>query len=169
MTLETCVTRKTCVSAIILVGVLMTASSAQAQVQVYTEVINGAACTSYPQASPANAQPYQHLLYAFRDSVFCQLRITSPWGLRYLRYVFFEAEASAGTGTGPLTARLCVHSGSYAVTCGPATTITPGGSAWRWVTVPSPLPTYALGAYVHFSIPSSRTWIIRYLLPYWQN
>ena len=169
MTPETCVTRKTCVSAIILVGALITASSARAQVQVYTEVINGAACTSYPQASPANGQPYQHLLYAFRDTVFCQLRMTSPWGLRNLRYVFFEAEASAGTGSGPLTARLCVHSGSYGVTCGPATSVTPGGSAWRWVTVPSPLPTYALGAYVHFSIPSSRIWIIRYLLPYWQN
>jgi hypothetical protein len=169
MTPQICVTRKICVSAIILVGALIAASSARAQVQVYSEVINGAACTSYPQASPANGQPYQHFFYAFRDTVFCQLRITSPWGLRYLRYVFFEAEASAGTGAGPLTARLCVHSGSYAVTCGPATTMTPGGSAWGWMTVPSPLPTYALGAYVHFSIPSSRIWVIRYLLPYWQN
>lgn len=71
MTLETCVTRKTCVRAIVLVGVLIIAPSAQAQIQVHTEVINGATCTSYPQASPANAQPYQHLLYAFRDSVFC--------------------------------------------------------------------------------------------------
>jgi hypothetical protein len=161
-------TRKICVSAFILVGALCTASSAGAQ-QVHTEVINGAACTSYPQASPANGQPYQHLFYAFRDTVFCQLRTTRPWGLQYLRYVFFEAEASAGAGSGPLTARLCVHSGSYAVTCGPATSVTPGSSAWRWVIPPSPIPTYALGAYVHFSIPPSRTWIIRYLLPYWQN
>lgn len=169
MTAQTCRTRKTCVGAIVFVGALITASSTWAQVQVHTEVINGAACTSYPQASPANGQPYQHLFYAFRDTVFCQLRMTSPWQVRHLRYVFFEAEASAGSGTGPLTARLCVHSGTYAVTCGPATSVTPGGSAWRWVMPPSSLPTYTLGAYVHFSIPPSRIWIIRYLLPYWQN
>jgi hypothetical protein len=169
MTPDTCVTRKTCVGAIILVGALMTASSAQAQVQVYTEIINGAACTSYPQASPANGQPYQHIFYAFRDTVFCQLRMATPWQVRHLRYVFFEADASAGTGTGALTARLCVHEGTYSITCGPATTVTPGTSAFRWVTPPSQLPTYVLGAYVHFSIPSSRTWIIRYLMPYFQN
>jgi len=44
MTPDTFVTRKACVGTIMLVGALMTASSAQAQVQVYTETINGAAC-----------------------------------------------------------------------------------------------------------------------------
>ena len=167
MTLKTCMTFKTCVPTIVLVAVLATASTASAA--YYDEVINGATCTPWPSSSVYGVN-HQLISMPAGGSAYCQLTMPRPWTVNYLKYVFFSAwpPGSALTG-GALTARLCVHSGSSTVSCGPAATQTPGAFPYLWVTPPSPVPAYAVGAYVFFTFPSGRVWYLDYLIPYWVN
>jgi hypothetical protein len=57
---------------------------------------------------PANAVPYQHWFYGFREAAFCHLSMVDDLRVDNLSYVLFLGRVSSGS----LSARLCVHSGT---------------------------------------------------------
>jgi hypothetical protein len=162
-------TLKTCAPAVVLVAALATASSASAA--FHTENLNGGdTCRPYTASVIAG---FFHSLYATTQGgwAFCHLTTRQPWTLEYLRYVYFYANAGGGTGTGALTARLCVHSGSPGYTCGNAHTMAPAplqAVSFGWV-LPPALPPSPQGAFVFFVFPTGRQWFVHSLGPYWQN
>lgn len=137
------------------------AAPSLAQGVTRSEVINGAACNPYPPYQTSAAVPYQHWLW-FNQSAYCQLTMSDEWPVQNLSYVLFNGNAG-----GVLTARLCVHSGDFSVTCGPSRTIS-AGIGVNWVPPPSPLPPYASGAFVQFTtMPLGRLSTIFQLIPVW--
>jgi hypothetical protein len=167
MTRKTIPTLKICARCIIVAGVLGVAPKVWAQ--THQEVINGGeACAQYPpnMFSP-RVWPNEHYLIGSNASAFCQLRVSSPWPVQKLRWVWFQAELRSGSGA--LSARLCVYSSSGSTFgCGPATTMGVGSFSFDAVIPPTPLPPDPRGAYVHFSFPANQ-WLVHYLIPYWQH
>jgi hypothetical protein len=128
-----------------------------------SEVINGATCIPYPYPSSTQSSfaiPYQHWLYGFRETAYCHLTMSSDWTVKNLSYVLFTGSTSGGV----LTARLCVHSGEFTVTCGSQRTSS--GSIVNWVAPPS-MPAYVSGAFIHFKFPTGEVSTIRELVPVW--
>jgi hypothetical protein len=127
------------------------------------EVINGATCIPYPPYRTDVAIPYTHFLYGFSQLAYCHLTMSDEWPVQKLSYVLFSGYSNV-----VLTARLCVHSGDFAVTCGLPKTITSGGFPVNWVTPPSPMPTYASGAFMQFTMPAGQhVSVIHQLNPVW--
>jgi hypothetical protein len=143
-----------------LVVLLSTGHGLPARAETASEVMNGATCIPYPPYDTTVAVPYQHWLYAFRESAFCHITMPPSWSVDNLSYVLFQ-------GTGALTARLCVHSGTFTVTCGAPRTIS-GGTSIQWVGPPM-LPSFASGAFVHIQIPSRSTATVQQLWPVWSR
>jgi hypothetical protein len=131
------------------------------------EVINGATCIPYPPYgnSAAAASAYQHWLYGFGQGAYCHLTMSNEWTVNDLSYVLF----TGSTGAGLLRARLCVHSGDFAVACGSERTISAGGFPVNWVAPPSVMPPDASGAFVFILFPSSTVSTIRQLIPVWDK
>ncbi len=129
-----------------------------------SEVVNGATCIPYPAFNASTAMPYQHWLYGFGQRAYCHLSMVNDWPVTQLSYVLFSGSVSAGV----MTARLCVHSGDFAVSCGASKTLTPSGSV-NWVAPPSPLPSYPSGAFVQFDFPSGNVSTVRQLIPVWNH
>jgi len=144
--------------AVFSVGLL---SSAQAE--TVPEVINGATCIPYPPYQTTTAVPYQHWLYGFREIAFCHITMPPGWSVEDLSYVLFNVSISSGT----LTARLCVHSGSFSVTCGAPRTMS-GSASIHWVAPPA-LPSFASGAFVQFQFPRDSVSTIQQLIPVWSR
>jgi hypothetical protein len=128
------------------------------------EVINGATCIPYPPYQTTVGVPYQHWLYGFSQTAYCHLTMSDQWPVQNLSYVLFTGSTSGGV----LTARLCVHAGDFSVTCGASKTIS-GGYGVNWVAPPSPMPTYASGAFVQFTMPSGQVSTIQELIPVWSK
>ncbi|WP_157986067.1 hypothetical protein [Teichococcus vastitatis] len=58
--------------------------------EIVSEVINGATCIPYPPYDTTVAVPYQHWLYAFRESAFCHITMPPNWSVDNLSYVLFQ-------------------------------------------------------------------------------
>jgi hypothetical protein len=141
--------------------VLATGLGSSARAETATEVINGATCIPYPPYDTTSAVPYQHWLYVFRELAFCHITMPPGWSVDDLSYVLFNAALSSGT----LTARLCVHLGTFTVTCGAPRTLS-GGATLQWVQPPV-VPSSASGAFVQIQFPRGSTSSIRQLVPVW--
>jgi hypothetical protein len=161
------------IQGLLLAGTLLLPLSVQAVTK--SEVINGATCIPYPpygQSLGHTGIAYQHWLYGISaqqlyGTAYCQLTMSSDWTVNNLSYVLFTGSVSGG---GVLSARLCVHSGEFAVTCGYSSTISPGGFPVNWVAPPSPMPPYASGAFVQFTFPGGgQVSTIRQLIPVWSK
>ncbi|MXP66148.1 hypothetical protein E0493_22735 [Roseomonas sp. M0104] len=141
--------------------VLATVLGFPARAETATEVINGATCIPYPPNDSTSAVPYQHWLYVFREIAFCHITMPPGWSVDDLSYVLFNAALSSGT----LTARLCVHSGTFTVTCGAPRTLS-AGATLQWVQPPV-VPSSASGAFVQLQFPRGSVSSIRQLVPVW--
>lgn len=156
----------------LLLACALSASSA-VQGETRSEVINGATCIPYPpydQSLGHTGIAYQHWLYGFSAHqlfgfAYCHLTMSNDWPVNNLSYVLFTGSVSSGV----LTARLCVHSGDFAVTCGNSSTISAGGFPVNWVAPPSQMPPYVTGAFVHFVFPGGQVSTIRQLIPVWNK
>lgn len=120
-----------------------------ARAESYEEAYNGATCIPYPPFNASNAVPYSHFLYGFQQSAFCHFTVPNGWSVHDLSYVLFTGSVSSGS----MRVRLCVYSGLTS-TCGTEKTLT-SSSTVNWVAPPSPIPTYASGAYLSVSFPSA--------------
>jgi hypothetical protein len=134
----------------------------RARAATRSEFINGATCIPYPPYQTSVAVPYQHWLYGFSQTAYCHLTMSDEWPVQNLSYVLFT-----GLSGGVLTARLYVHSGDLSVTCGASATISGGGYGVNWVAPPSPMPPYASGAFMQFTMPSGQVSTINQLIPVW--
>jgi hypothetical protein len=147
----------------VLLFVALCSAPAVTWAQTHSEVINGATCIPYPPFERSNAIPYQHYLFAFRQSAFCHLTMSNDWTVTDLRYVLF----SGNTSGGPISARLCLHDSFRSITCGAVSTLT--SFPVNWVAPPSPVPSYSTGGYVAFSFPSGTVSLIYELIPVWSK
>ena len=87
----------------------------------------------------------------------------AEWPVTTLSYVLFNGSISSGV----LRARLCVHSGNVAVTCGAERTIGAGAFGANWVAPPGTMPFAASGAYVLFTFHPDATALVFQLIPVW--
>jgi hypothetical protein len=140
---------------VLLVCALWSGSVAMAATR--SEVLNGATCIPYPPYDTTKGVPYQHWLY-LRETAFCHLTMSSEWTVNDLSYVLI-------TGGAGLRARLCLHSGDFAVTCGSEVTLPSSGI--NWVGMPAAVPAYVTGAFVRVSIPGGALTTVRQLIPVW--
>jgi hypothetical protein len=131
------------------------------------EVINGGTCIAYPPYNPATSTftglSFQHWLYGFRGTAYCHLTMSAEWRVTTLSYVLFNGSTSSGV----LRARLCVHAGNVAVTCGAESSIVAGGFGANWVAPPGTMPPGASGAYVLFTFQPDAIALVFQLMPVW--
>jgi len=120
-----------------------------ARAESYEEAYNGATCIPYPPFNSSNAAPYTHFLFGFQQSAFCHFIVPNGWSVDDLSYVL----VSGSTSSGSMRIRLCVYSGLTS-TCGTERTLS-SSIPINWVSPPSPIPTYASGAYLSVIFPNA--------------
>jgi hypothetical protein len=128
-------------------------------------VYNGGACVPYP-ATTSNAVAYAHWLYGFRQSAHCHMTMASDRRVSDLRYVVLVGSASSGA----MRLRLCVYT-SIGTThsCGSETQITSSGAGVAVLYPPSPLPTYAQGAFIRASFPTDVVSTVQNYVAVWAD
>jgi len=89
--------------------------------------------------------------------------MSDEWRVNDLSYVLFSGITNAGV----LKARLCVHAGEFAVSCGSEKTISGTSVSVNWVAKPNVMPPYASGAFVQITFPSGTVSTINQLIPVW--
>lgn len=117
--------------------------------QIHADTYNGATCIPYPAFNAANAVPYSSWLYGFRHSAYCHFPIPSGRSVGELSFVFFLGSSPSSA---PVRVRLCVYH-RMTTSCGAEQTMT-GWDAAGWVLPPSPMPSFASGAYLAVGFPN---------------
>ena len=144
---------------------LLSAPVAARAQQSINQVIDGGTCIPYPQyrATSPYMLNFQHYLMVFGGTAFCHLTVSSDWPFNSLQYVLFT-----GWSQQVVTARLCVHSGEWAVTCGQANTISGPLPQYSFVVPPPQLPPgIGGGAFVRFDFPPNSGSGVTMLWPWW--
>lgn len=133
------------------------------QVRAESEVYNGGTCVPYPPTT-SNAVAYAHWLYGFRQSAHCHMAMASDRRVTDLRYAIFVGSASSGA----MKARLCVFTANgLSYSCGAEGQITPSGIGVAVLYPPSPLPSYAQGAFIRVSFPADAVSTVQNYVPVW--
>jgi hypothetical protein len=152
---------KKSVQGLLLICALYASSTAQAATHV--ESINGAhSCISDSRSGWTS----NHWFIGFGGLLNCHLDTPNDFLPRDISRVFFSAQ-TFGAFVGTFSARLCVHSGTWTVTCGPAKNIGLGYQ-FSFVELPMSVPSFAIGAFVQFTLPPSPVYIYD-ITPEWSK